>query len=129
MKFCAHAISTCIEGTFEGVAEVISSVGAVVNYMQSVGDQSGLARRGHPRIAIDSYQLCHLMECVFRVRDVALIIHCSKRTIERQMNELHTFMSGNYSTITEKEVDCKSANFLSIHRLCGEKNNFWLIAK
>ena len=35
-----------IEGTFEGVAEVISSLGEVVNYMQSAVDQSVLAKRG-----------------------------------------------------------------------------------
>ena len=86
-KFCADAMSTwySIEGTFEGVAEVISSLGAVVNYMQSAVDQSVLAKRGCPRIAIDSNQ--HVISS-FQVRDVALIIRCSKRTIERQMNEL-----------------------------------------
>ena len=36
------------------------------------------------------------------------------------MNELG-LRSGDNSTNTENELNCKIANFLSIHRLCGEK--------
>ena len=36
------------------------------------------------------------------------------------MNELG-LRSGDYSTIIENEMDCKIANYLSIHRLCGGK--------
>ncbi len=88
--------------------------------MQSVVDQS-VNIRGHPRIGIDSNQLCYLVECGFRVRDIALILGCSKCTIERRMNELGLH-SGDYSTITDDELDYKIANFLSMHRLCGEKS-------
>ena len=44
----------------------------------------------------------------FRVRDVALIIRCSKRTIERQMNELGLRNEQGL----RNELDCKIANFL-----------------
>ncbi len=46
-----------------------------------------VARRGPPRIQIQEDRLCFLIESGFKVNDVAAICACSRRTIERRLQE------------------------------------------
>lgn len=76
--------------------------------------------RGRPRIEIERNQLEYFVECGFRVKDIADMYHCSKRTIERRMHEL-SVRSSNFSQIPDTELDNKVSDLLEIRRQIGEK--------
>ena len=75
---------------------------------------------GRPRIEIQHNQLEYFIECGFRVKDIGDMHHCSKRTIERRMNEL-SIRSSNFSQISDTELDNRVSGLLGIHRQIGEK--------
>ena len=80
---CADVMNmVLIDGSLEGFTEVISSLREVLNFMQSVRDQTLVLGRGRPRIAVENNQLISLLGNGFRVKVIAEIMHCSKRTIE-----------------------------------------------
>lgn len=76
--------------------------------------------RGRPCIEIEHNQLEYFVECGFRVKDIADMYHCSKRTAERRMHEL-SVRSSNFSQIPDTELDNKVSDILEICRQIGEK--------
>ncbi len=72
------------------------------------------------RILIESNQLSDLVENGFRVKDIADIFHCSKRTIERRMNDLSIKVT-NFSLISDDDLDSHVLRVLRLHRQSGEK--------
>ena len=43
--------------------------------------------RGQPRLSIHKEQLEYLLDVGFKIKDIALILGCCTRTIERRMSE------------------------------------------
>ncbi len=79
-----------------------------------------VARRGRPRIQIQEDRLCFLIESGFKVNDVAAICACSRRTIERRLQELQ-MRPRDYTRLSDGELDAEVEHIVSLHPQCGEK--------
>jgi AraC-like DNA-binding protein len=73
---------------------------------------------GRPKVNVDAEQLEYLVESNFKVSDIALLFGCSRRTIERRMNDLQLT---NFSKISDNDLDALVQEILHIHPQCGEK--------
>lgn len=76
--------------------------------------------RGRPRIDINEHQLCFLIETGFRVKDISAIFSCSRRTIERRMNDLG-IKASDYSSLSDSELDGLVSNIVNLHPQSGQK--------
>lgn len=76
--------------------------------------------RGRPRIEIDNNQLTFLIERGFRIKDIAAIFSCSRRTIERRMNEIGV-RATDYSSVSDLELDSLVSSIITLHPQCGQK--------
>ena len=77
-------------------------------------------RAGRPRVSIEEEQLEFLIEARFRVKDIALMFCCSRRTIERRLYELG-MRSTNYTYLSDRELDSLVERIVMSHPQCGEK--------
>lgn len=113
-----------VDGVGNNIMPLINSVRELIQAIKSVVEVETLLTsrrvRGRPRIEVDTEQLEYLVETGFRVKDIAEMLHCSKRTIERRMSEL-SLRASDYSCISEGDLDDKVSELLSIHRQIGEK--------
>lgn len=98
----------------EAMRELITSLELILE------EETRVRGRGRPRIPVDEKQLTFLVENDFRIKDIADILHCSKRTVERRMNEF-SIKASDFSCISDAELDLHVSNILSNHRQCGEK--------
>lgn len=89
--------------------------------MESISIESNTQFRGRPRLQIEADQLQFFIDCCFRVKDIADMYHCSKRTIERRMQE-YSIRASNSSTISDGELDNQISTLLAVHRRIGEKS-------
>lgn len=70
----------------ERVVETIQDfVSAIIEEM----DRRSLRRLDRPEMAIGEEQLCFLIEQGFRIKDIADMFGCSRRTVERKMEKYH----------------------------------------
>lgn len=116
-------VHRCFEYIFytEDIADVqvlLDSLRDVIIVLESGEHQ--IYSQGRPRIQIEQDQLQYFVERGFRVKDIAEMFHCSKRTIERRMNEF-SIRASNYSTISDADLDDRISAILTIHRQVGEK--------
>ncbi len=77
-------------------------------------------RVGRPMIKTEEEQIKFLLERGFRVKDVALLIGCSKRTIERRLHDFN-LSSRSYTAITNTDLDGLVKEIASCFPRCGEK--------
>ncbi len=60
--------------------------------------------RGRPECGIDQMQLTFLVEQGFKIKDIAKIFNCSRRTIERRMSK-YCIEGKIFSSLTDDELD------------------------
>ena len=77
-------------------------------------------RIGRPMIEVEEQQLKFLLESRFCVKDIALLLGCSKRTVERRMHTYH-LSSRSFSNITDDNLDDTIKAILSSFPSMGEK--------
>lgn len=102
------------------VRTVTESLRQLIIAVEALLEIDSVIKQGRPRIAIDCSQLTYFVESGFRVKDIAEIFCCSKRTIERRMAEL-SLKASDYSIISDDDLDLRVSSLLSNHRQCGEK--------
>ena len=77
-------------------------------------------RRGRPRIDIREEQLRFLVESGFRLQEIASLLNCSTRTIQRRLLELQ-ITSQHFSHISDCDLDQIVRAFNALHPQCGER--------
>ena len=70
-----------IESFYSLATPVVTSLRELLLYMNRATEESR-ATKGRPRINVEEEQLILLIDANFRVKDIALIFGCSRRTIE-----------------------------------------------
>ena len=100
------------------IAPVILAMQNLVRCMMNEQDtEEVISHRGRPRIKIYDNQLVCLLECGFKIQDIAT---CSRRTIERRMQDLSITVH-DFSSMSDAELDERVGNIISIHPQCGVK--------
>ena len=79
-----------------------------------------MRRRGRPRIEIEREQLEFLVEAGFQVKDIPAIVCCSRRTIERRMQEF-SIRRCDYTALTDIQLDELVEHIVHLHPQCGQK--------
>ena len=98
--------------TFISLRSLVSSI---------VLDKEGRGRRrGRPRVNVTEEQLAYLVEQGFKIKDIALMFGCCRRTIERLMRQ-HNLSVRNYTNMSEIELDAKVQEISAMFPNCGEK--------
>ena len=77
--------------------------------------------RGRPHVVIHIEQLTFLVESGFRINDIAAMLGCSRRTVERRL-QAFDIAPNNYSSISDAQLDEMVREISSLHPQCGEKN-------
>ena len=95
------------------ISPVFHSLRQLITAMESVVKQETVVGRGQPRISIEKDQISYLVENGFRVKDIADIFHCSKRTIERRINDLSIKVT-NFTSISDVDLDSCVSSVLSV---------------
>ena len=113
LEFLPAAVPLCQELLFQ--------LREMIRYMQDACDEH--IRRnalGRPAIVVQVDQLHFFVENGFKVKDIALLLRCSKRTVERRM---HTYglSSRNYTVIGDAELDEIVGGVTSVFPRCGQK--------
>ena len=60
------------------------------------------------------------------MNDIAAIYGCSRRTIERRLNQFH-IARNDYSSMTDAQLDQMVRTISSLHPQCGEKKHHWTL--
>lgn len=103
------------------VPPVVQALRELIAAMTTVQEESQRRNlRGRPRIQIDENQLSFLIEKGFRVKDIASIFSCSRRTIERRMNDLGV-RARDYSSVSDAELDDMVSSIINLHPQSGQK--------
>ena len=71
-------------------------------------------------LTIEEDQLSFFVDNNFKVEDMALILGCSKRTVERRLGA-YNLSTRSYSTLTDAELDNHVKDICNIFPRCGEK--------
>ncbi len=75
--------------------------------------------RGRPGVYVGDDQLRYLVENGFKTKDISELYGCSRRTIERRMNEYS--IHREYSSLSDSELDSAVQEIVRIFPNCGEK--------
>ena len=102
------------------ISPVLQALIELAHLMETSQDENLLPQRGRPRIRIPEDQLCFLVDSGFQVKDITNLFLCSKRTIERRLQEMGIRLS-DYSSICDSELDELVRSIVSLHPQCGEK--------
>ena len=74
-----------------------------------IDESNFLVQRGRPEYDIDQKQLTFLVEHGLKIKDIAKMFNCSRRTFERRMSKYHV------------ESKAFSSSSCSLNPLIGEK--------
>lgn len=74
----------------------------------------------HHHEEVEKNQLVFLMDCGFKVEEMALLLSCSKRTVERKLQS-HGLSQRNFTLISDNQLDEVVAQISSNFPSCGEK--------
>lgn len=88
---------------------------------QQEGQHESSSHRGRPRIMISEEQLLFYVENGFKVCDIAALFGCSRRTVERRMQEFGVTRENRYTTITDGDLVQKIGGILAHQPNSGEK--------
>eukprot|EP00731_Ephydatia_muelleri_P001383 Em0001g1383a len=107
------------------ISDFISSLIRLVRCVDScIEDRfrttNGNVGRGRPRIELEEEKLRFLIENGFKVQDIAIMLDCSLRTLERRLQELG-ITSRAYSRISDDELDLIVSQIKHCSQSCGEK--------
>lgn len=102
---------------FSLLVDVLTALNTAMN--ASMEARVHLARtRGRPKLSIENDQLQYLLETSFRIKDICVLLGCSRSTIERRM---HDGQLSIYSSVTDSELDNAVRRITSSHPFCGQK--------
>ena len=110
-----------IESFYSLATPVVISLRELLLYMNRATEESRTPK-GRPRINVEEEeeQLMFLIDANFRVKDIALIFGCSRRTIKRRLYELG-IRSNDFTPLSDDELDHLVQNVVSVHPQSGEK--------
>lgn len=74
---------------------------------------------GRPTLVIEEEQLHFFVDNGFKVEDMALMLGCSKRTVERRLS-VYNLSTRKYTIITDVELDELLQEMCSVFPICGE---------
>lgn len=100
-------------------APVVLCLQQLIQHMTAVTDNKRFRTRGRPRIKIEEEQIIFLVDTNFRIKDIASMFGCSRRTIERRLLEFG--ISNNFTSLTDEDLDDIIQTILCVHPQCGEK--------
>ena len=112
----------CVPATMlSDCQELLQSVRHILRYLQ---EEAEAGRRentmGRPALLIEEEQLSFFVDNGFKVEDMALMLGCSKRTVERRLST-YNLSTRNYTAITDHELDEQVQELCSVFPRCGEK--------
>ena len=82
---------------------LVSQVRDAVSVLHETQQEQVLCK-GRPRILITEEQLRYFVEHAFKVRDIAHLFGCSKRTVERRLQEYGIVRECRYSNISDDHL-------------------------
>ena len=97
---------------------LIDMLRSIATLIISVGSFS-MSHGGRPRLMIGEEQLTYLVEQGFHVQDIADLFDCSRKTIERRMNEYGISLL-NSTTITDDHLNSCVKEIATLFSRCGE---------
>ena len=98
---------------------LISYLNDMVSYMQEECDQRTRQNvMGRPAVTVEVDQLHFFVDNGFKVKDIALLLGCSKRTVERRMNN-YQLSTRNYTIICDADLDELLRGMTSVFPRCG----------
>jgi hypothetical protein len=97
-----------------------SSLRLLVQLMTQDTESRGLRKGGRPRVPLGKNQLEYLIEQGFRINDISNMFTCSRKTVERRINE-YGLSSVRYTIMDEQELDRIVRDITVLFPQCGEK--------
>lgn len=125
---CEDMLSNCVVIEREMVgsghemifAHMVSSVRELVSMMEDlVINEYRVATPGRPRIGISNQQLLLLSRHDFQLSDMAALLNCSVRTVQRRLAEHGVSRRQRYSTLSDAEIDDQVSVIQSMHPNSG----------
>ena len=101
---------------------LLESLVLVANAVADEIEQRQLRRKGRPCISISEEQICFFFEHDFKIVDIAKLFGCSRRTVERRMQEYNISMQSRYSLISDADLRQVVATLSSRNPNLGEKS-------
>ena len=119
---CVTLVKECVPSTIgNNCEELIESVAAMMRYLEAELDgRVRISSFGRPAIVIEEEQLIFFVDNCFKVDDMALILGCSKRTVERRLS-MYQLSTRHFTAITDIELDELVKQQCSVYPRCGEK--------
>ena len=110
-----------LESVSAWASPVVQALKELITVMIAAWEESQTRnRKGRPRIEIVEHQLSFLIERGFKVKDIAAIFSCSRRTIERRMGDLGVRAS-DFSSVSDAELDGLVSSIIDLHPRSGQK--------
>ena len=110
-----------LESVSAWASPVVQALRELITVMIAAWEESQTRnRKGRPRIEIVEHQLSFLIERGFKVKDIAAIFSCSRRTIERRMGDLGVRAS-DFSSVSDAELDGLVSSIIDLHPRSGQK--------
>ena len=110
-----------LESVSAWASPVVQALKELITVMIAAWEESQTRnRKGRPRIEIAEHQLSFLIERGFKVKDIAAIFSCSRRTIERRMGDLGVRAS-DFSSVSDAELDGLVSSIIDLHPRSGQK--------
>ena len=99
---------------------VVDMLRNLVLLMKSESMGCAVNKQGRPKLDIGEDQLSHLVEQGFRIKDISEMFGCSRRTIERRMNEYELSVL-NLMTVSDAHLDSLVREIINLFPASGEK--------
>ena len=103
---------------------LVTHVRVVLDCFQALyeSQEEEVVSRGRPRVLISEEQLQFYVEHGFKLCDIARLFGCSRRTVERRMQEYGITRECRYSTIPDEQLAEVVGNLLLFQPNAGEKS-------
>ena len=125
----ADVISQCAVKLESYIPEgnvILSTVISVRDAVQEEKDtmvEAGLTnRKGRPPIIVAEDQMRFYLQHHFKIKDLAIMLGCSKRTIERRMHQYGLSSRAKYSSISDVDLREAIESILRFNSNMGEKS-------
>ncbi len=101
--------------------DLLSSVRHISRFMQEESERrQRQTTMGRPTLIIEEERLSFFVENGFKVRDMAMMLGCSKRTVERRLSTYH-LSTHNFSLKIDNDLDVRIKETGNVFPRCGEK--------
>ena len=96
----------------------------MIDIRQSVREEveASIVWQGRPLIPIQESQIRFYIDHNFSVQHIADMMHCSRRTVERRMQDYGISSRSRYSTISDSELEAVISSFVSSNLNLGERS-------